>query len=207
MSVQVRTATMVEAVLPWERSWLRDVLLVAAAVVLMDLLARIAIYLPFTPVPVTGQTFGMLLAGALLGRWRAAAAMLAYLAEGMAGLPVFASGNSAWTLSAAGTPYILGPTAGYLFALPPVAFVVGWLAERGWDRRFWLALVAMLVGSALVYVVGVSWLAHFVGADKAFALGALPYIPGDVIKSVVAAAILPSGWQVVRSLGLERGAR
>jgi biotin transport system substrate-specific component len=172
---------------------LRDAMLVLACGSLMAMFARIAVYLPFTPVPITGQTLGVLLTGALLGSRRGALAMLVYLAEGLAGLPVFAGGQSAWSPSPAGVPVIIGPSAGYLFSYPASAFVTGWLLERAPGRAFPRALLAMLGGEAVIYAVGLPWLSLYTGAKAALPLGLLPFIPGDLAKAVLAAAVLPSG--------------
>ncbi len=200
MSVNARNAqsgTLADAVLPGHDGLARDALLVLAFAALMPLLARVAIPLPFTPVPITGQTFGVLLAGALLGPRRGALAMVAYLAEGLAGLPVFASGTSAWSPSRAGVPVIVGPSAGYLLSSPIAAFAVGFLAERGWDRRFWRAVAAMLVGEAVIYLVGLPWLGAYVGMERAVPLGLLPFVPGDALKLLLAAALLPAAWRLL----------
>ncbi len=197
MSTQVRSMALADAVLPGRRGLSRDILLVLAFAALMPLLARIAIPLPFTPVPITGQTFGVLLAGALLGPRRGALAMLVYLAEGLAGLPVFAGGTSAWSPSRAGVPVIVGPSAGYLLSSPIAAFAVGFLAERGWDRRFWRAVAAMLVGEAVIYLVGLPWLGAYVGMERAVPLGLLPFVPGDALKLLLAAALLPAAWRLL----------
>ncbi|RPJ40883.1 MAG: biotin transporter BioY, partial [Candidatus Latescibacterota bacterium] len=111
-------------------------LLVAFASLLLALSARVAIPLPFSPVPISGQSFAVLLVGALLGSRRGSAAVLLYLAEGAVGLPVFAGG-------AGGAAYLVGPTGGYLAAFLPAAFVVGALCERGWDKRVPGAAAAM----------------------------------------------------------------
>jgi biotin transport system substrate-specific component len=175
----------------------RALILDAALVVLfgtsMAAFARLSLHLPFTPVPITGQTLGVLLTGALLGSRRGALAMLVYLGEGIAGLPVFQSGASAWTPTIAGVPEIIGPSAGYLFSYPIAAFLVGLLAERGWTRSFGRSLLAMLAGEAVIYAVGLPWLALYVGARSAVPLGLLPFIPGDAVKLVIAAALVPSG--------------
>lgn len=193
--------TMADAIRPDALGRQRDLLLVVAFGTLMGALAQVAVPLPFTPVPVTGQTLGVLLIGALLGSRRGAAAMLIHLAEGLAGLPVFAEGASAWSLTRLGVPTIVGPTAGYLFAFPVAAFVVGWLAERGWDRRPWSAAAAMAVGEALIYAGGLPWLALYVGAERALPLGLLPFVPGDLVKLALAAAALPAGWRLLGLLG------
>jgi len=196
-----RALTLVDAVSPDTVSLQRDLLLVVACGTLMGLLAQIAVPLPFTPVPVTGQTLGVLLIGALLGSRRGALALLVHLAEGLAGLPVFAEGNTAWTLTRLGVPAIIGPTAGYLFAFPVAAFVVGWLAERGWDRRPLTAAGAMLIGQAVIYAGGLSWLSFYVGIASAVPLGMLPFLAGDAVKLALAAIMLPGGWQLLRMLG------
>lgn len=191
MEAHARPATLAD-VLPGEgiSAITRDVLLVVAFGTLMGLLGQIAIPLPFTPVPITAQTFGVLLTGAVLGSRRGGAAMLVYLAEGVVGLPVFAYGHSTIAV-------ILGPTGGYLLSYPFAAFAVGFLAERGWDRTFLRAVAAMVVGEIIIYAVGVPWLSHFVGASLAVTSGLTPFIAGDIFKLLLAAAVLPSAWRLV----------
>jgi biotin transport system substrate-specific component len=198
MSVRSPALTLADAARPRMRALLWDAALVIAFGTLMAAFARLAFYLPFTPVPITGQTLGVLLTGALLGSRRGGLAMLVYLADGVAGLPVFAGGMSAWSPTPAGVPVIIGPSAGYLFSYPIAAFVVGLFAERGWDRDFLRAAIAMLAGEAVIYAVGVPWLALYVGARHALPLGMLPFIPGDFVKLIVAAVVLPSGWRFLR---------
>lgn len=202
MQPVVHLRTLVDVISPAAVSRQRDIVLVLAFGTLMGLLAQVAVPLPFTPVPVTGQTLGVLLIGALLGSRRGGAAMLVYLAEGLAGLPVFSEGTTAWTLTRLGVPVIVGPTAGYLLAFPVAAFVVGWLAERGWDRRLSTAACAMLLGQAIIYAGGLSWLSYFVGLDRAVPLGMLPFLSGDAVKLVLAAVALPGGWQLLSRLGV-----
>ena len=153
------------------------------------LAAQVTIRLPFSPVPITGQTLAVLLVGALLGSRRGAASMLAYLAEGLIGLPVYAGGAS-------GLAYAMGPTGGYLVGFVAAAYVAGWLAERGWDRRVGTTALAMLTGNAAIYAFGLSWLAVYVGRQT-IALGLLPYIVGDVAKLILAALSLPAGWKLI----------
>lgn len=200
MTVRSRTMTLVDAAIPTSQPLLRDAALVVASGTLMALLARITIPLPF--VPITAQTLGVLLIGALLGSRRGALAMLVYLAQGIAGLPVFAGGASAWTITPYG-PAIAGTSAGYLWSYPFAAFVVGFLAEHGWDRSFWRSALAMLAGEAVIYAIALPWLAHFpfMGMRNAIRFGLLPFIPGDAIKLLVAAAVLPSGWRFLSRLG------
>jgi biotin transport system substrate-specific component len=167
----------------------------AALIVLGSLVmaatAQLALPLPFTPVPVTGQTLGVLLVGASLGARRGAASMLLYLAQGAAGLPFFAGGTGGW-------PVLAGPTGGYLIGCVFAAYAVGWLAERGFDRRFFLAVPAFVLGECVVFVFGVPWLARFVGAERALAAGFWPFLPGTIVKAVVAATLLSSTWALVR---------
>ena len=193
-----RRLVLADAVRPASTGLVRDAVLVLGAAALMGVLAQLAIRVG--PVPITGQTLGVLLLGALLGSRRGTLAMLAYLAEGLAGLPVYANGASAWTPSSAGVPTIVGPTAGYLLAFPVAAFVVGALAERGWDRRVWTAAAAMAVGQAVVYLGGLSWLAQLVGPHRAVELGLLPFLAGDAVKLLAAALALPAGWRLLGAL-------
>lgn len=168
-----------------------DVLVVLAGSALIALSAQVAVPLPFSPVPVTGQTFAVLLLGAALGATRGAAAVLAYLAEGAAGLPVFAGGL-------AGPAVLLGPTGGYLLGFLPAAWISGALAERGWDRRFPSTLAAMTLGDIAIFATGVPWLARFVGAENAIAFGLAPFLAGNAAKIVLAAGALPLAWACVR---------
>ncbi len=151
----------------------------------------VKIILPFGPVPITGQTLAVLLVGALLGKVRGTGSVLLYLGQGIAGLPVFAGGMS-------GVAYLLGPTGGYLIGFVPATFIAGYLSERGWNRNVVTAFLAMLAGNIAIYICGLPWLANFVGVDKVFTLGLLPFIPGDIMKLVIAAILLPSGWKILR---------
>lgn len=168
---------------------------------LIALAAQLRVDLPFSPVPVTGQTFAVLLVGAALGMRLGATAVLAYLAEGLAGLPVFAGGTSAWSVSSAGVPVVLGPTAGYLVGFVGGAAVVGALAERGFDRRVATTLLALGLGDLVIYIVGLPWLARFVGADRVVTLGLVPFLVGDAFKIALAAVTLPLAWHVARPEG------
>ncbi|HIQ00109.1 TPA: biotin transporter BioY [Candidatus Bipolaricaulota bacterium] len=168
--------------------------LVVGGSLLIALSARLVVPLPFSPVPITGQTFGVLLVGALLGGWRGGLSVFLYLLQGLAGLPVFAGG-------ATGLARFAGPTGGYLMGFLPAAVVVGILAQRGWDRKVWTTAVAMGVGNALIYAFGLPWLARFVGPERALPLGLAPFIPGDLVKLALAALALPAGWRFLRWLG------
>jgi biotin transport system substrate-specific component len=172
----------------WVASTGYDLALIAAGSLIIALSAQAAIPLPFSPVPVTGQTLAVLLVGSLLGRARGSAAVAAYLGEGAAGLPVFAGG-------AAGPQALLGPTGGYLAGFLVGAWVCGALAERGWDRRAGTTVGSMVLGNLAIFALGVPWLARVVGAERALALGFWPFLAGDVVKIGAAAALLPLGWR------------
>ena len=169
--------------------WARSVGLVVAFSLLTALSAQIVI--PMWPVPITGQTFAVLLTGALLGSRLGAAAMIVYLIEGASGLPFFQQGHG-------GIPYVLGPTGGYLIAFPAAAFVTGAFAEHGWDKRFFTAAAAMAIGSVLILLSGWVWLSFFRSPTFAFDAGVKPFIIGDIVKILLAAAVLPSGWALLR---------
>lgn len=186
------------------RPYIRDGFLVLAGTALLAMCARISFPLPITPVPITMQTFGVLLVGALLGPRLGAITLLAYLAEGLAGLPVFSFGRNAWSPDASGLPLIIGSTAGYLYACPLAAALVGALAVRGWDRRLALAVPAMLLGNLVILLCGFLWLAGavwiFTGTLNIPALLAssvLPFLPGDILKLGLAALALPGGWALL----------
>ena len=168
--------------------WGRDAFLALAFSLLTALSAQAAVPLPFSPVPLTGQTFGVLLTGALLGPRLGFLAMLLYLAEGGVGLPFFAGG-------AGGASRLLGPTGGYLLSYPLAAAFVGGLASRGWDRRPLTMLAAMLLGSLVIFALGAAQLSHFVGTKNAVGMGVLPFLPGDAVKALLAAGLLPLGWK------------
>ena len=173
-----------------QRSWLFDVVLLVLFSAFVALTAQVEI--PLWPVPLTLQTLGVLLTGAVLGSRRGALALLLYLTEGALGLPVFAGGAS-------GVGYMLGPTGGYLVGFVVAAGVVGWLAQRGWDRRLVWAAVAMVIGNVIIYVCGVAWLAVFLGdLWGALVKGMLLFVVGDLIKIAVAALTLPGGWKLAR---------
>jgi biotin transport system substrate-specific component len=176
-------------------SFTRDLLLIGMASALTGLAAQLEIRLPFTPVPVTLQPLAVFVFGAALGSRRAALAMLLYLVEGAAGLPVFAGG-------AAGLAHLAGPTGGYLLGFVPAAFVVGFFAERGWDRAPLPTALAMGAGSLVLYACGVAQLAAYVGRDAALASGFYPFVAGDLLKIAVAAGFLPSLWKLLERVHL-----
>jgi biotin transport system substrate-specific component len=169
---------------------LADGLAVVVASLFVAVCSQAEIHLPFTPVPISGGTLGVLYAGALLGSRRGALAVALYLLEGAAGLPVFSGG-------AAGFPHLLGPTGGYLLGFPAGAYAVGLCAERGWDRTPWRAFAAMLLGSVPIFALGLIGLARFVPARALLGAGLWPFVPGDLIKAAASAGLLPLGWKLV----------
>jgi biotin transport system substrate-specific component len=144
-------------------------------------------------VPITGQSFAVLLTGALLGSRLGAAAVIAYLIEGAVGLPFFAGGTG-------GLVRFLGPTAGYLVSFPAAAFITGAFAEHGWDKRYPTAVAAMAIGSAIILLGGWAWYSILTHTPPlvAFQLSVLRFLPGDVIKIALAAAVLPTGWALLK---------
>jgi|YNPBryBLVA2012_1023415.scaffolds.fasta_scaffold00009_25 biotin transport system substrate-specific component len=162
---------------------LADLLCVGVASICIAVSARLQVHVPFSPVPLTFQTFAVLLTAVLLGPARAFGAVTLYLLEGIAGLPVFARGGGAW--------YLVGPTGGYLLGFLPGALATGMLAERGWDRSWVGAFGAMMVGSVVILACGTAWLAVLVGASSAFTAGFVPFVIGDAAKNAAAATVLP----------------
>ncbi|MEA3339828.1 MAG: biotin transporter BioY [Chloroflexota bacterium] len=184
--------TYADVIRPSTRQYARlyDAALILCGSLFIALSAWVAIPLPFSPVPVTGQTLSVLLVGALLGSRRGSLCLLAYLAEGAFGLRVFAGGM-------AGLAHLVGPRGGYLVGFVAAAYVTGLLAEREWDRQTGTTLLAMLLGNVAIYAFGLPWLAIFVGIEKALPLGFYPFIAGDLAKLALAALLLPSGWRVL----------
>jgi biotin transport system substrate-specific component len=189
--------TIADLVRPSERRLARfyDVALIVGGSVVIALCAQVAIGYP---VPVTGQTFGVLMVAALLGSRRGALSVLTYIAGGLAGLPVFAQGK-------AGLATFFGPTGGYLVGFALAAYVVGALAERGWDRRVATTVLAMAFGNLAIYTCGLIWLLCLVhllgkplGGRGVLAVGLYPFLAGDMLKSALAAALLPAGWRLIR---------
>ena len=169
-----------------ETSWLVQVGLAAAGSAFLAASARIAVPLPFTPVPITGQTLAVLLIGALCGSRLGLATVLTYMAEGLAGLPVFAQGLG-------GPAVLFGPTGGYIFGFLLAAFAVGWLLERSENAVTLRVAAVFIVGDIILFAVGTLWLAHFIGVTSAWMGGVLPFLPGEVLKIAVATSVLASG--------------
>ncbi len=176
---------------PRTAAWLRDAFLISSAAIFVALLAQVKIPLPFTPIPLTGQTFAVLLVGATLGSKRGAGSLTLYIILGALGFPVFAGG-------AAGIAYLTGSTLGYLIGFVVATFVIGRLAERGLERSLRTSLLPFFVGTLIIYAFGAGWLALLLGVEKALALGVLPFIIGDAIKLILAALTLPAAWKLVR---------
>ena len=178
--------------------WTRSVSLAVVFSLLTALAAQIVI--PIGPVPITGQTFAVLLTGALLGSRLGAMAMIIYLAEGAVGLPFFYGGHG-------GIGHLLGQTGGYLIAFPAAAFITGAFAENGWDKRFITAIAAMAVGSIVILLTGWVWFSALTNTSLpvAFKLTVAPHLAGDVIKILLAAAVLPTGWALLKRKASQKG--
>ena len=205
-AVSARSATLAAQLLPAPAlpRIVRDAMLVLAGSAIVAASARLTI--PLEPVPVTGQTFGVLVVAMALGSRLGTLALAAYLIEGLAGLPVFAGGAS-------GPGAIAGPSGGYLIGYLPAAWLIGHLAERGWDRTVVCTALAMFAGNVALYVPGLLWLGwHLSGlpaedlAGQSFVMvvlwaGLLPFIPGDAIKLALAAVVMPLGWKLANRKG------
>ena len=187
MSVAHRSLTLADVALP-RAGALQNVLLVLAASLVTAAAAQLEIRLPWTPVTITGQTFAVLLAGAVLGPRRAFLSQALYLFEGACGLPFFSGG-------AGGALWLVGPSGGYLAAFPFAALVTGQLAERTWDRKPLSMFAAMLAGSAVIFAAGLAQLSRFVPAGGLLAAGLAPFVAGDVLKCALAAGLTPALWK------------
>ena len=214
---QTRTRSIIDAVIPVNGHYsriARDVALIIIFALITAGAARVSVHLPFTPVPITGQTLAVLLAGAALGSRRGASAMVLYAVSGSQ-LNMFAGGSDAvfhWQAGSSG--YILGITSGssgliwdlasggYIVGFIPAAFLVGFLCERGWDTKSWI-MIAMLAGNVIVYIPGLIQLSFFVPDSKVMEYGLYPFIAGDMIKLYIAAISVPTAWRFL-NLAQER---
>jgi biotin transport system substrate-specific component len=172
---------------------LTDVLFVVAGAGLVAAAAQFSITLGSTPVPITGQTFAVLLVGAALGTVRGFASLLLYLVVGIAGAPIYADHHHGWS-------QVTSASGGYLVGFVIAAAVTGFLAEHRWDRRFSSSISLMLTGNVIIYAVGLPWLAVVLDTnlEKTLEFGLYPFVPGDVFKLYLAAALLPSAWRLVK---------
>lgn len=189
---QVLTDAFFPAALAGSITFLKDISLILTFSLIIALSAQIAIPLPFTIVPLTLQTFSVLLAGAALGSRKGSIALLLYLSYGALGAPVFAAGGG-------GIIKLTGFTAGYLWAFPVAAFVTGWLCEKGFDRSFKTSIISMIPGSLIIYLFGVLWLAFLTQQNITTAInqGMTPFIMGDIIKILLAGTLLPLTWKFI----------
>ena len=191
--MQLQSASLMAAAWPAEGQarWVRDIVLVLAGTALIALCAKTQV--PMWPVPMTMQTWAILLIGAAYG-WRLGGiTVIAYLLEGIAGIPVFAGPE-------AGPAYMAGTTGGYLVGFVVSAMLVGWLAERGWDRTLPRLVATLFLGSMVIFAVGVPWLAYLIGLGGAIQHGLVPFIPGMFLKLALAVAVLKAGWTLVHRL-------
>lgn len=174
-------------------TWARSAALVATAAAFTAACAQVAIPVAGSPVPITGQTLGVVLTAAALGPARGFAGQVLYLLLGALGLPVYADLTG-------GLHVVSGATGGYLVGFLPAALLIGWAARRGWDRRPATALPVFLAGQAVIFGFGVPWLALSAGLDAEAALqaGLYPFLLGGVVKGVLAAALLPAAWRLTR---------
>jgi biotin transport system substrate-specific component len=177
------------------RSVATDAVLVLAGAGLTAAMAQL--FVPMWPVPFTGQTFAVLLVGTTLGALRGALSMLVYALVGALGAPVFTEGSHGWAVLA-------GPTGGYIVGFVLASIVTGWLAQRRWDRRVVGTLVSFLAGTATIYLVGLPWLAASLGSlglaadlGSVLSAGLVPFLVGDVLKALIAAALLPTTWALL----------
>lgn len=172
------------------RRLVRGALLAVAGSLLIAVCAHIKV--PMWPVPVTMQTFAILLIGFVYGSRLGTATVALYLAEGAMGLPVFTGGG--------GVAHFVGPTGGYLAGFLPAVALTGWLAETNWSRSIPLTLLGMILGSAVITLFGFVWLAALLGAEKAFLAGVAPFLVGDAVKAALAAVLLPMAWKGISKI-------
>jgi biotin transport system substrate-specific component len=208
MEAAVRPGTLVDAVVPCgtrSAAFARDALLVVSGAALVAGAAQVTI--PWDPVPLTGQTFAVLLVGGLLGVWRAVAALTLYWVVGALGAPIFSDAAGGWDAATA-------PSGGYIIGFIVAAAVVGWFCERGADRSVLAMFGVLFLGNVIIYAFGLPWLAESnIGVDgadfgwaNAWTYGAKPFIAGDIVKLLAVAGLLPAGWAIARKIGI-RGAR
>jgi biotin transport system substrate-specific component len=196
MSINVASPSTLSTAVLSRSTWLTEAVLLAAGVGLIALSAQVSFHLPGTPVPISGQTFAVLLVGSAYGAARGLATTALYLLVGIVGLPVFASGSSGWS-------EVSGATGGYLVGMLLAAGLVGLFAQRQWDRRLSSSITSMLTGSVVIYICGLAWLYHELpNATFASTLsaGLYPFVVGDMLKLYLAGAALPGAWALVKKV-------
>jgi biotin transport system substrate-specific component len=192
--VNDQAATLRLAVFP-RSGFLVDALLALGGAAFVGLAAQLSFHLGFTPVPITGQTFAVLLVGAAYGSVLGGASLFLYLLLGVVGVPWYSEQKHGWETFS-------GTTGGYIVGFVLAAVVTGLLAERGWDKKFSSSVAAMLTGSVVIYACGVIWLHHSIGVSWSTTLvdGLYPFVPGDIVKLYLAAAALPAAWKLVHRI-------
>jgi len=192
MNYKAQNLTLIDVIFPKIESknlaLVKDILLVLSFAILTGICAKLKVEIG--PVPITMQTFAVLISGALLGSKRGALSQITYLLMGLAGIPWFSRGG--------GMSYVFSPTFGYILGFVLAAFFVGFLCERGFDRKIETTILAMIFGNILIYLPGLLWLARFVGFEKVLLVGFYPFILGDLIKLFLASLLLPFVWRVAK---------
>jgi len=187
-----KNLVLIDAILPKIENkflvFIKDIVLVFSFAILTGICAKLKIEIG--PVPITMQTFAVLLSGVLLGAKRGAFSQVIYLLLGLIGIPWFSRGG--------GVSYIFSPTFGYIVGFVLAAFFVGFLCEKGFDRKFQSVILAMFLGNLFIYIPGLLWLAKFVGFQKVLTLGFYPFLVGDLIKIFLASIFLPSAWKFIK---------
>jgi biotin transport system substrate-specific component len=197
MRATAERMTLAETVWPAQdgQTLARGVILAVVGSMILTLSAKVNV--PFYPVPLSMQTFAVLVIGAAYGWKLAVATVLLYLAEGALGLPVFANTPE----RGVGLVYMFGPTGGYLIGFVVAAGLIGWLCERGWDRTFLWLLAAMLLGHVIILAYGMTWLASQIGFEKAWAFGIAPFYLATVLKTLLGAAFIKGAWTFAERRG------
>ncbi len=190
MSIQTIRPVFIDVIFPKIDSRVKNIALVLSFAVITALCSKLS--LEIGPIPITMQTFAVVLAGVLLGSKRGALSQIAYLAGGLAGIPWFSRGG--------GLTYIMSPTFGFIVGFIVAAYIIGRLAEKGWDRKIVTAMLAMLAGNVFLYFFGLLWLARFVGIEAVLAVGLYPFIIGDLLKILLAGSVLPIGWKFINKI-------
>ena len=167
------------------KSLTTNIVIALSCSIFLALLARLSMPVPFSPVPITGQTFGILFLGTVLGSRLGVLSVIAYISEGLVGFPVFAGGT-------AGFLYLLGPTGGYLIGFIPAVYLVGYLSEKRWTNKFTATIITMIFGTSIIFIFGISWLAITAGFGTALSIGLYPYLLGAAVKIILASVIVYS---------------